>query len=233
MSLSSLPRPLLLTNGYLRCYIKRLLSSSIPSDISYIIAEYILLRIAWDHTKCGKDVTFIDEFNILVGSTVTADTNICMCCANYTIEAAKHSTFSWTVKVEEISTGSWIGFIKAPLVTNMDFNSHLRLDPHPGHCFGFTHDSNYIYFEDSLSKHLTDCSVYLPINPETEKGYEIVVDDEFRMEVDFVKHEIEIFYNNVSVGIGWKNIPDKILPAVCNNRTRGGFRISSKYFVFI
>lgn len=181
----------------------------------------------WDRKKCGFNIRFIDDYTIVIGEYFPKSS---ICCAEYIIDSSKYSFFSWTVKVLQISDGSWIGFINAQFINSKDctFDTNLHSSGKYLHSFGFGNGYKYIFCSDDLRpRYKTEPVIELPNASESN----IKRGDEFRMDVDFNKREIECFYNDISFGVIWKNIPRKFVPAVSNNKECGGFIIINKHLI--
>ena len=196
-------------------YIKSIkLSQDIPEVIKDVIVEFAKFYFNWRHSRYPAEAFEFDDKDPsrLIRSPCGGWTFLAM---NDVLSLDISEKFKWEFIIQKNeNTGKHIkfmfGFVEYPLDESIrDWDTYFAADmiTRPKQ-FGIYVSSNYSNFERNGAGNEHGEWISNTATNEWNFG------DKFGMRVDFVAKEIRLMYNDKDMGVIYRDIPDKILPAV-------------------
>ena len=203
--------------GYIKNIESMLNMNNIPQDIHYIILSFyhlVLDKFKFDPQQSGSDVKFKKQnreisFHMIISKIVAS---------NHIISSDICNIYSFEIelitKTNNIDCIIRMGFIQHPILSSILINNPFVAS--------FTNNWE-ICINKNYAIFLYSGKIELIIGPEKQKikgfntsNYNVKKGDRFKLEINFIRANISLYYNNEFKGIIYKNITidKKYVPAV-------------------
>lgn len=171
------------------------------TDYSDVVTISTQNFLTWDRNRHGEGVTFLSNLRVRYPTS----TSHCINLVDYVVRREAHDSFEWSVRIHGIGNYSWIGFVNAMSVGNL--NSYLGADSSCQCSVGVVVNSRTLRLQG-------DCKVS---SPNLTISHLPKIGDVLKLTVDFRQRQVTLRFNNESLGVIWQNIYDALIPAVAGN----------------